>query len=48
MSAEDPKAGTELPALTNGRNARRPPAYFRAGRAIGVTPSCSSAVYGDP
>jgi hypothetical protein len=24
------------------------PAYFLAGRAIGVTPTCSSAVYGAP
>ena len=24
------------------------PAYFLAGRGIGVTPTCSSAVYGAP
>ena len=24
------------------------PAYFLAGRGLGVTPTCSSAVYGDP
>jgi hypothetical protein len=24
------------------------PAYFSAGRGIGVTPTCSSAVYGAP
>lgn len=27
---------------------RRLPAYFLAGRGIGVTPTCSSAVYGVP
>ena len=27
---------------------RRFPAYFLAGRGIGLTPTCSSAVYGAP
>ena len=27
---------------------RRFPTYFLAGRGIGVTPTCSSAVYGAP
>ena len=27
---------------------KRLPAYFLAGRGIGLTPTCSSAVYGAP